>query len=716
MSAAPDAVNEIVWHFAGYINLIEELARSRDLYNGSGQQSLQDDFAGKRVADAGGPSGLEDFITLRQHLAAVPNPVKGSVDFALDTPNFDLPLTDPLSGGAAAGRLKTILAEVGGGGGFAFPEPFKFMARVPREFNPPDVEITVTYDDWAAQRIIQATQNKMIYNDNAGYLNADPAAAAKAGIHGLQTLNVAATLDDMFARAKEELDERLPDNFDWPEELNAQPVMDLVKALGDDRKAEAEAQRAAEKGDLAKEDGDAQAESDVVTTEAGGGERAELKGPTRELYINGELQDEGAEHPDVVIPQRTPDVIDTDGPLTHIPFVGVRTETGWNTAYNGAQIVDLNEAGTTLIVKGDYFETNGIIQINVYKDNDQVEIAGLPKESKSITEANEASNVAEFTNEPAFDVLPIGRFHAGLTWNVDVLDGDFVDVKMVSQYNWLYDNGIGVATTNETYSRLLAGGNETLGSATIIDYGKYDVIIVLGDYHEANIIYQKNFLIDDDIVKAASALDEDFEGDITQMASWSANTLLNDATIQNIGAQNFEDLSTGLVDLIDAIGRGEVTFDPEVGWQLTGNGTGTLDILYVTGDYYDVNIVQQTNVVADLDTAIHLLPDLDPGDGTEIRNIISTGENATINTATIIDVGATFHTYLEGEHYEDSILVQAEIVIGDDDDVDRQDTDQLVNEVIAFIGSPDDADDGQPNAPMQGSTLPGDVLGQMMTG
>ena len=40
-----------------------------------------------------------------------------------------------------------------------------------------------------------------------------------------------------------------------------------------------------------------------------------------------------------------------------------------------------------------------------------------------------------------------------------------------------------------------------------------------------------------------------------------------------------------------------------------------------------------------------------------------------------------------------AILVQAEIVIGDDDDVDRQDTDTLVNEVIAFIGSPDDDDD-----------------------
>ena len=61
MTACPHAVNELVWHFAGYINLIEELARSRDLYNGSAYQSLQDDFAGKRIADAAGAGRSRGF-------------------------------------------------------------------------------------------------------------------------------------------------------------------------------------------------------------------------------------------------------------------------------------------------------------------------------------------------------------------------------------------------------------------------------------------------------------------------------------------------------------------------------------------------------------------------------------------------------------------------------------------------------------------------------
>ena len=50
MTTCPHTVNEIVWHFAGYIHLVDELARSRDLYNGSAYRSLHEDFTGNRIA------------------------------------------------------------------------------------------------------------------------------------------------------------------------------------------------------------------------------------------------------------------------------------------------------------------------------------------------------------------------------------------------------------------------------------------------------------------------------------------------------------------------------------------------------------------------------------------------------------------------------------------------------------------------------------------
>ena len=173
--------------------------------------------------------------------------------------------------GGTAAKLKTVLADAGGGG-FSFPEPYKFIARVPREFNPSDVEIKVTYDDGAAQRIIQSTQIKQIVSNNGGYVDSDPEAAAAAGIHDLNTLDITETFEDMFEKAKAELDEQLPENFDFPEILNAQPVMDLVKALGDQRKADAEAEQATD-GD------DPQAVIGAMSAQANAGEATQDEGP-----------------------------------------------------------------------------------------------------------------------------------------------------------------------------------------------------------------------------------------------------------------------------------------------------------------------------------------------------------------------------------------------------------------------------------------------------
>ena len=120
MTACPHAVNELVWHFAGYFHLIEELARSRDLYNGSAYQNLQDDFAGNRVVEARVQGELEDFLTARLGPPAGPGHLRGSVDFKLgDTDPGSIPVDPVAEAGAAPTRLKTILAEAGGGG-FAF--------------------------------------------------------------------------------------------------------------------------------------------------------------------------------------------------------------------------------------------------------------------------------------------------------------------------------------------------------------------------------------------------------------------------------------------------------------------------------------------------------------------------------------------------------------------------------------------------------------------
>jgi len=114
----------------------------------------------------------------------------------------------------------------------------------------------------------------------------------------------------------------------------------------------------------------------------------------------------------------------------------------------------------------------------------------------------------------------------------------------------------------------------------------------------------------------------------------------------------------------------------------------------VKGDYYDVNAIWQTNVTSDVNLIIQLLGtpsanalSLHPGDtGTQT---VTSGKDVLSNDAAIIDVGAT-NTYVNGETYGDTILVQANLLPCDKDHVLANDTHTLVPELIAFVNETQD--------------------------
>ena len=151
--------------------------------------------------------------------------------------------------------------------------------------------------------------------------------------------------------------------------------------------------------------------------------------------------------------------------------------------------------------------------------------------------------------------------------------------------------------------------------------------------------------------------------------------------------------------------------DPTEWWALNGVGSGSMRVLYVTGDYYDVNLVSQLNVVSDADALAQVLPAdaLFREDGAE--QWVATGGNTLSNTAVIVDTGAVVATHVGGEIYEESFLVQAEIVIEDD----ASDDPGLASELVAFTGPDDGAqtdDDTYSGAPLAGD---GDPMGSILT-
>jgi hypothetical protein len=158
--------------------------------------------------------------------------------------------------------------------------------------------------------------------------------------------------------------------------------------------------------------------------------------------------------------------------------------------------------------------------------------------------------------------------------------------------------------------------------------------------------------------------------------------LLNEAAINHYGATTFAGVTGNLNDLIEALGNRE-NADRAAWSSLHGTASGSLNVLLVTGDYYDINVISQVNVIADADLAVQ------GGAGQADIQWLSTGANSTINSAEIISAGGIADQYLGGNHYVDSVLVQANL-ISDAVQTTSAEPTALVSEIVAFIGSPQD--------------------------
>jgi hypothetical protein len=139
-----------------------------------------------------------------------------------------------------------------------------------------------------------------------------------------------------------------------------------------------------------------------------------------------------------------------------------------------------------------------------------------------------------------------------------------------------------------------------------------------------------------------------------------------------------------------------------------------MNVLYIIGDYYDLNVISQINIVADVDFSIQFLEQVSGAAGGATQHVTSGGNTAT-NAAEIYDVGSAYDQFLGGEYYEDSLLVQANLV-EDANDVRNGDTDTLVSEVIAFTGW--DESDNHETDGTHPTVVPGthdDVMGGVLS-
>jgi hypothetical protein len=198
-----------------------------------------------------------------------------------------------------------------------------------------------------------------------------------------------------------------------------------------------------------------------------------------------------------------------------------------------------------------------------------------------------------------------------------------------------------------------------------------------------NVIFQNNILLNNDnIVMSADGADP------SQSVSSGHNSLLNEGAIENYRGYTFDELTPGLRTIEGLLAAGVTSIDPELGSAIVGNG-GPLRVLYITGDYYDINAVWQTNITSDVNVMYQLqnepsadLLALHPD--AAVTQSVNTGNNQLTNDAAIVDVNPDV-IYVDGQVYTDCILVQADLLPTDQDDAVNADTDALVTELIAFV-------------------------------
>ncbi len=152
-------------------------------------------------------------------------------------------------------------------------------------------------------------------------------------------------------------------------------------------------------------------------------------------------------------------------------------------------------------------------------------------------------------------------------------------------------------------------------------------------------------------------------------------------------------MSDDVNSVVTAVADGKTSLDPSYGDIIDGSG-GTFNVLYVTGNYYDVNAIWQTNVTSDANVVVQLLGKPAPGldaihpVGDETQSVV-TGQNSLTNEAIIVDVAPT-NTYVNGQAYGDTILVQADL-LPDKDPAISSDMHALVPELVAFINDSQDS-------------------------
>ena len=394
---------------------------------------------------------------------------------------------------------------------------------------------------------------------------------------------------------------------------------------------------------------------------------------------------------------------------------------GDNKALNVAVLSNETNAASSIIIKGDLHESDKIVQINLLHDNDKVSMwSTLGADSQHLVAGNDAAtNSAIFTNDPGTIYGDIAYGYPGaVNWQIDYVIGDYCTIDALHQSNVLIDGDLAQQSNASMHFTALLGANGQLNFVNFTEpMSDYDLIVVAGNVYKSNCVVQVNIVLNDDMVEQVLG------GNGSQSVNAGSNILLNDAAIVNVGDGSFNVLAGDALDLANALASKDTSIDFSASLGLPGNGTDTFNVLFISGDFYEQHLLTQTNVIIDTNTVIQSAPDGAvgvPGADTSggLAQTATTGGNEATNLALLVNVNSTSdYQFLGGTHYEDTLLVQANIVTDTDEIMTASDLHpDAVAAIAALSGSEADPSSSTQTVPTTVADPPGahDTLGGLM--
>lgn len=271
-------------------------------------------------------------------------------------------------------------------------------------------------------------------------------------------------------------------------------------------------------------------------------------------------------------------------------------------------------------------------------------------------------------------------------YDLIIVSGNYYEYNIIVQINLIIDRDVNHAYTHaeigegEASQQVVAsGGNVQINDAAIIDTNSGGGVQVIGGlYSEHFIAIQSSILFDGDMNALLALLGP--EG-ITaaaagQLAASGGNIQINMALFgfEEEGGDSCGDAADWLDFLANPFAGGAYAT------QLVDADGRPINVLFVDGDYYDVNFIMQVNIIDDSDsntldaeaTGAHNLS----GDGFgafDFDQFSESGSNTTVNTAYIIDDNGGFGAQVvAGNYTEFNIIVQQNVLLDGDTNVVTQ--------------------------------------------